>query len=99
MIKPMEDKVLVQVIKQQEKTTSTGFVLTALEDEKPHEAIVVAVGPGLRLGNGDVIVPDVKIGDKVVFAKYQGTEVKFDNQEYLILAYRDIFAVIEETND
>jgi chaperonin GroES len=99
MIKPMEDKVLVQVINEQEKTTSSGFLLTTLQDEKPHEAIVIAVGPGLRLGNGDIMVPDVKPGQKVVFAKYQGTEVKFDNQEYLILAYRDIFAVIEETND
>lgn len=95
----MDDKVLVQVVKQQEKATSSGFILTSLEEEKPHEAIVIAVGPGLKLNNGDVIIPDVKIGDKVVFAKYQGTEVKFDNQEYLILAYRDIFAVIEEIND
>jgi len=99
MIKPMEDKVLVQVINEQEKTTSSGFLLTALQDEKPHEAIVIAVGPGIRLGNGDLFVPDVKPGQKVVFAKYQGTEVKFDNQEYLILAYRDIFAVIEDIND
>lgn len=92
----MDDKVLVKPIKETEKKTSSGFILTALEEEKPNEAIVIAVGPGLKLNNGDIVVPDVKPGDKVVFAKYQGTEVTFENEDYLILAYRDIFAVIEE---
>jgi chaperonin GroES len=92
----MDDKVIVKVIKEDEKKTASGFVLTSTSEEKSNEAIVVAVGPGLKLGNGDIIVPDVSVGDKVVFAKYQGTEVEHDGQRYLILAYRDIFAVIEE---
>lgn len=96
MIKPIEDKVVVKPIIEQEKTTASGFIIPGLQDEKPSEGIVVAVGPGLVLGNGTTIVPDVSVGDKVVFGKYQGTEVEHDGENYLILAYRDIFAVIEE---
>lgn len=97
MIKPMEDKVLVEVIKEVEKTTASGFIIPGSAEDKPNEGIVVAVGPGLMLANGTMMVPDVKVGDKVVFAKYQGHEVKDGGKEYLILAYRDIFAVIGET--
>lgn len=100
MIKPVDDKVVVEVIKESEKTTSSGFVIPGLADEKPNEAIVIAVGPGLRLDNGVMMIPDVKPGDKVVFAKYQGHEVKdSDGKDYLILAYRDIVAIVEESND
>jgi chaperonin GroES len=99
MIKPLNDKIVVKVIKEQEKTTASGFILSSLADEKPSEAIVVAVGPGLELDNGVLMKPDVSVGDKVAFAKYQGTEVQFDGEDYLILAYRDIVAIIEESND
>lgn len=94
MLKPMEDKVVVKTIKE-EKTTDSGFVLTSLSDEKPQEAIVVSVGPGLLLGNGQMMVPDVRVGDKVLFSKYQGTEVTHEGEDYLVLAYRDIFAVLD----
>jgi chaperonin GroES len=93
MIKPVDDKVVVKVIKESEKATSSGFILSFAE-EMPNEAIVVAVGPGLMLGNGVLMKPDLSAGDKVVFAKYQGTEVQHDGEDYLILAYRDIVAVI-----
>ncbi len=99
MIKPLDDKVVVQVIKEAEKTTASGFIIPGLADEKPNEAIVIAVGPGLRLDNGVMMVPDVKVGDKVIFAKYQGHEVQDGGKDYLILAYRDIVAVLEESND
>lgn len=99
MIKPMDDKVVVEIIKEAEKTTASGFIIPGLADEKPNEAIVIAVGPGLRLDNGVMMVPDVSIGDKVVFAKYQGHEVKDGGKDYLILAYRDILAVIGDAND
>jgi chaperonin GroES len=97
-IKPLNDKVVVKVIKEAEKTTSSGFILT-LDEERPSEAIVIAVGPGLMLDNGVLMKPDLSVGDKVAFAKYQGTEVDLDGKSYLILAYRDIVAVIEEAND
>ncbi|NBU99914.1 MAG: co-chaperone GroES [Burkholderiaceae bacterium] len=99
MIKPLNDKVLVQVIKETEKATASGLILAGLHEEKPSEAIVVAIGPGLELDNGVVMKPDLNVGDKVAFAKYQGTEVQFNGEDYLILAYRDIVAVIEEHND
>lgn len=98
MIKPINDKVVVKPIKENEKTTSSGFVFT-VADEKPSEAIVVAVGPGLLLDNGVLMKPDLEVGDKVAFAKYQGTEVQFEGEDYLILAYRDIVAVISDNND
>lgn len=98
MIRPVDDKVVVKVIKESEKSTSSGFILSFAE-EKPNEAIVVAVGPGLLLDNGVLMKPDLVVGDKVVFAKYQGTEVQHDGQDYLILAYRDIVAVVLENND
>jgi chaperonin GroES len=95
MLKPVDDKVIVKVIKESEKATSSGFILS-LSEEKPSEAIVVAVGPGLMLDNGILMKPDLLVGDKVAFAKYQGTEVQHAGESYLILAYRDIVAVIEE---
>ena len=96
MLKPMEDKVVVKPIKENETTSTSGLIISRAE-EKPSEAIVVAVGPGIILGNGQKLVPDVSVGDKVVFAKYQGTEVEHDGESYLILAYRDIVAVLEES--
>lgn len=94
MLKPIEDKVVVKTIKE-EKVTESGLILANLGEEKPQEAIVVAVGPGLLLGNGQMMIPDVKAGDKVLFAKHQGTQISNDGEEFLILAYRDIFAVLD----
>jgi chaperonin GroES len=95
MIRPVDDKVVVKVIKESEKATSSGFILT-FSEEKPSEAIVVAVGPGLMLDNGVLMKPDLSVGDKVVFSKYQGHEVEHEGQDFLILAYRDIVAVIQD---
>lgn len=93
MLKPLEDKVLLQAIKE-ETVTSSGLVLAGTS-EKPQEAIVIAVGPGIVLPNGEKVVPDVKVGDKVIFSKYGGTEVEHQGVQYLLVAYRDIFAVLE----
>lgn len=95
IIKPVDDKVVVKVIKEAETQTSSGFIIPGNSDDKPDEAIVVAVGPGLMLDNGVLMKPDVKVGDKVLFAKYSGTE--FDG--HLVLAYRDIFAVLGGSDD
>lgn len=93
-LKPLEDKIVLKVEKEAEKTSAGGLIIQTMQEEKPQEAIVVAVGPGVTFGNGEKLVPDVKVGDKVLFSKYQGTEVTVDNEQYLILAYRDILAVI-----
>lgn len=92
MLKPVEDKVIVKV-DEEENVTSSGFFI-APTGEKQDTATVVAVGPGLLLGNGDLMVPDVNVGDKIIFAKYQGTEIDHDGETLLILAYRDILAVL-----
>ncbi|HCG2963200.1 TPA: co-chaperone GroES [Corynebacterium striatum] len=95
-IKPLEDKVLVQIV-EAETTTASGLVIPDSAKEKPQEATVVAVGPGRRNEDGDErIALDVKEGDTVIFSKYGGTELKYDGQEYLLLSARDLLAVIEK---
>lgn len=95
MIKPLEDKVVVKPIKDEETTTSSGFILQRNADEKPSEGIVVAVGPGIIFQNGTKLEIDLHPGQKVAYSKYSGTEY----EDLLILPYKDIFAVIEENND
>lgn len=94
MLKPMNDKVVVELSKSNEQTTSSGFILASLSEEKPTEGIVVAVGPGLLLDNGVLMKPDLEVGDKVTFTKFSGTEYSEDGKDYLILPYRDILAVL-----
>ena len=93
-LKPLEDKIVLQVEKETEKTSAGGLIIQTMQEEKPQEAIVLAVGPGITFGNGEKMVPDVNVGDKVLFSKYQGTEVTVDNEKYLIISYRDILAVL-----
>jgi len=95
VIKPLEDKVVVRPIKEAETTTSSGFIIQRSTDEKPSEGIVEAVGPGIVFPNGTKLEIDLKPGQKVTYSKYSGTEY----EDLLILPYKDIFAVIEETND
>lgn len=94
-IKPLEDRVLVQPL-EAETTTASGLVIPDTAKEKPQEGKILAVGPG-RVDDKGVRVPmDVKIGDVVVFAKYGGTQVNYDNTDYLLLNARDILAVVQK---
>lgn len=93
-LKPLEDRVIVKPLAEQEKTTASGLIIQRGSDEKPSEGIVEAVGPGIVFGNGTKLTIDLEPGDHVAFSKYAGVEVG----EYLILPYKDIIAVIEETN-
>lgn len=93
MIKPLADRVVVEPIEREEKTAS-GIVLPDTAKEKPQEGKVIAVGPG-RWEEGKRIPLEVKEGDRVLFAKYAGTEVKYGDKELLILRESDILAVIE----
>jgi chaperonin GroES len=95
VIKPLEDKVVVRPIKEAETTTSSGFIIQRNADEKPSEGIVEAVGPGIVFPNGTKLEIDLKPGQKVTYSKYSGTEY----EDLLILPYKDIFAVIEESDD
>jgi len=94
-IKPLEDKVLVQIA-EAETTTASGLVIPDSAAEKPQEAVVIAVGPGRLDDNGNRIAVDVKEGDTVVFSKYGGTELKYGGEEYLLLSARDLLAVVEK---
>ncbi|MBB3115562.1 co-chaperone GroES [Corynebacterium bovis] len=94
-IKPLEDRVLVQIV-EAETTTASGLVIPDSAKEKPQEATVIAVGPGRVGDDNDRIPMEVKEGDTVVFSKYGGTELKYSGEEYLILSQRDILAVIEK---
>ena len=92
-IKPLEDRIVVQAV-DAESTTASGLVIPDTAKEKPQEGMVLAVGPG-RFEDGTRVPLDVKVGDKVLYSKYGGTEVKFAGEEYLVLSARDVLAVIE----
>lgn len=96
MIKPLEDKVVLELPEKQEKKTEFGLIIAGSNDEKPQEAIVAAVGPGAKFADGTLMTLDLEVGDKVIFSKYQGTEFEHEGKKYLIIAYRDIFAVIND---
>ena len=93
-IKPLEDRIVVQVL-EGEQTTASGIVIPDTAKEKPQEGLVLAVGPG-RFEDGQRTPMDVKEGDKVIFSKYGGTEVKYGADEYLILSARDVLAVVDK---
>ena len=93
-IRPLQDRVIVKRIKEEEKTKG-GLYIPDTAKEKPIEGIVVAVGNGKASDDGSVRKPDVKEGDRVLFGKYSGTEVKVDGEEHLILREDDILAVID----
>ena len=92
-IKPLEDRIVVQAV-EAETTTASGLVIPDTAKEKPQEGMVLAVGPG-RFEDGTRVPLDVKVGDKVLYSKYGGTEVKYSGEEYLVLSARDVLAVIE----
>jgi chaperonin GroES len=92
-IKPLEDRVVVRIL-EAEQTTASGLVIPDTAKEKPQEGEVLAVGPGRIDDKGQRVPLDVAVGDKVIFSKYGGTEVKYAGEEYLILSARDILAVV-----
>jgi len=92
-IKPLFDRVVIKRM-EEEKMSAGGIVIPDSATEKPIKGEVIAVGPGKALDNGSFRAPALKVGDKVLFGKYSGTEVKLDGQEILVVKEDDIFAVI-----
>jgi len=93
-VRPLADNILVE-LKKEEKMTESGIVLPdTAGGDKPQEGLVISAGPG-KFDDGKLIKPEVKKGDKVIFAKYSGTEITIDNKDHLILKSDDILAVIE----
>ena len=93
-IKPLEDRVVVRPL-EAERVTASGLIIPDTAKEKPQEGEVIAVGEGRFDDKGARIPMDVKVGDKVVFSKYGGTELKYGADEYLVLSQRDILAIVE----
>jgi chaperonin GroES len=94
--RPLHDRVLVRRLEAEEKTAG-GIIIPDTAKEKPMEGEVMAVGPGARNEKGELITPDVKAGDRILFGKWSGTEVKIDGEELLIMKESDIMGIIEET--
>ena len=92
-LKPLGDRLLVKPIEQEEKTAS-GIILPETAKEKPQEGEVLAVGPGSRKEDGERIAMDVAVGNRVLYAKYAGTEIKMDGTKYLILRESDVLAIV-----
>jgi chaperonin GroES len=95
VIKPLEDRIVVRPL-EAEQTTASGLVIPDTAKEKPQEGEVLAVGAGRFDDNGKRVPVDVSVGDRVLYSKYGGTEVKYNNEEYLVLSARDVLAVIEK---
>ena len=93
MLKPLQDRVVIKMM-ESEETTKSGIILSANSKEKPQIAQVVAVGPGLKK-DGKNVPLEVKTGDKVVVSKYSGPEVKYEEEEFIIVKEHDILAIVE----
>jgi len=93
-IKPLADRVVVKPMEAEEKTKG-GIILPDTAKEKPVEGTVVAAGPGKKSDDGKLMEMEVKVGNKVLYGKYSGTEVTIDGEEYLIMRESDIFAIVK----
>ncbi|OLB46935.1 MAG: co-chaperone GroES [Chloroflexi bacterium] len=93
-IQPLGDRVVVKALAR-ETVTKSGLVLPDTAKEKPQEGEILAVGPGKVLDNGKRTTPEVKVGERVLFARYAGTEIKIDGEEYLILRESDVMGIVE----
>src|SRR5215217_152122 len=94
--RPLHDRVVVERVSAEEKTAG-GIIIPDTVKEKPQQGKIIAVGPGGRDENGKLIPIDVKVGERVLFGKWSGTEVKIDGHDYLIMKESDIMGVLEET--
>jgi chaperonin GroES len=92
-IKPLEDRIVIKQV-DAETTTASGLVIPDTAKEKPQEGDVVAVGPGRIDDNGNRVPLDIAVGDKVIYSKYGGTEVKYDGEDLLVLSARDVLAIV-----
>ncbi len=94
-VRPLNDRILVERIEEEEKTAG-GIIIPDAAKEKPSQGKVIAVGNGKKTDDGKVIPLDVKEGDKILFGKYAGTEIKVEGKEYLMMREDEVFAVIED---
>lgn len=95
-IRPLGDRVVVKPMEREERTKGGIFLPDTASKERPMEGTVLAVGEGRRDDNGKLVPMNVKAGDKVLFAKYSGTEFKIDDVEYLILSEKDVLGIVQD---
>ena len=93
MLKPLGDRIVIKAL-EAETQSSGGIILPETAQEKPQQGEVIAVGPGKTLDNGKLSTVDVKVGDKIVYAKYRGTEIKVDGEEVIILTGNDVMGIL-----
>ena len=93
-IRPLYDRIVVKRIEEQE-TTRSGIIIPDSAQEKPQEAEVMAIGHGKRLEDGTLVALDVKVGDRILFGKYSGNEIRVDGEEYLIMREDDVLGVLD----
>jgi len=96
-LEPLEDRVVVKALEEETQKTPTGIIIPDTAKEKPQEGEVVAVGPGRYNEDGKRIPVDIKVGDRVIYSKYGGTEVKVEGEEYLVLSARDLLAIVAKS--
>jgi len=94
-LRPLYDKIVVKRQEEQEQRTASGIIIPDTAKEKPQIGEVIAVGEGKLLNNGQIVPPKVKVGDKIIFNKYAGTEVELDGEKYLIMSLDEVLAIIE----
>src|SRR5216684_3898625 len=93
-IRPLYDRIVVKRIEEQE-TTRRGIIIPDSAQEKPQEGEVIAIGHGKRLEDGKLVALDVKVGDRILFGKYSGSEIRVDNQDYLIMREEDVLCILD----
>ena len=93
-VRPLHDRVLIKRVEEQE-TVRGGIIIPDSAKEKPQEAEVVAVGHGKRLENGEVVPLDVRVGDRILFGKYTGNEIRLDGEEYIIMREEDVLGILD----
>ena len=94
-IRPLYDRVVVKRVENQESTTAGGLFIPDSAKEKPQEGEVAAVGKGKRLENGTLVELDVRVGDRILFGKYSGSEIKIDGDEYMIMREDEILGILD----
>ena len=96
-IRPLYDRIVVKRVEGQDEKTAAGLIIPDSAKEKPQEGEVVAVGKGKRLEDGKVIALDVQVGDRILFGKYSGSDIKLDGEEYLIMREDEVLGILNST--
>ena len=93
-LKPLGDRIVVESV-EQAQTSVGGVILPDTAKEKPQEGVVLAVGPGRKTDKGEIVPMELKVGDRIIYSKYSGSEIKIEGKEYLIVSEKDVLAIVK----